>query len=125
MSEANGVNRAGLYFGMAGTALLFIGALGSVFYIGFVAKANTDVIAAQERLIAALSGRIGVVEDRTTKIEVAANEIETQFCAADTTRNLIHASDLRNYAILYKQVFGAEFPIGNAFYPTICNRKSK
>lgn len=62
------------------------------------------------------------LQDRLTRIEVSLSEIETQFCAADITRNLMHANDLRNFAILYKKVYGEDYPIGNVYYPTICNR---
>jgi hypothetical protein len=62
------------------------------------------------------------LQDRLTRSEAALLEIETQFCAADMARNLMHASDLRNYAVLYQRVFGVEYPTSNAYYPTICNR---
>lgn len=62
------------------------------------------------------------LQDRLTRTEASLLEIETQFCAADMARNLMHANDLRNYAVLYKHVFGEEYPTGNAYYPTICNR---
>lgn len=65
------------------------------------------------------------LQDRLTRMETALSEVETQFCAADTARNLTHANDLRNYALIYKQVFGSDYPIGNAYYPTICNRPAR
>lgn len=65
------------------------------------------------------------LQDRVTKMEVSQNEIETQFCSQDIVRNLMHANDLRNIALLWKQTFGIEYPINNAFYPTICNRRIK
>lgn len=64
-------------------------------------------------------------QDRLTKIEVSLNEIETQFCAQDIVRNLMHANDLRNLSILWEKQFGTPYPISNAYYPTICNRRVK
>jgi hypothetical protein len=63
--------------------------------------------------------------DRLTKIEVSLNEIETQFCAEDIVRNLMHANDLRNTSILWEKQFGTKYPTDNAYYPTICNRRTK
>jgi hypothetical protein len=47
-------------------------------------------------------------------------EIETQFCAADTIRNLMHANDLRVESLLWAKTFtGQDYPITNAYYPRI------
>lgn len=62
------------------------------------------------------------LQDRITRNEVALIEIETQFCAQDIVRNLMHANDLRNLSVLWQKQFGESYPIGNAYYPTICNR---
>ena len=50
----------------------------------------------------------------------ALKEIETQFCASDDVRNLMHANDLRLTAVLWHEVFHSDFPIGDAYYPKIC-----
>jgi hypothetical protein len=50
-------------------------------------------------------------------------EIETQFCATDNMRNIIHANDLRIQAMVWRKVFGDELPTANAFYPRVCNRR--
>lgn len=47
-------------------------------------------------------------------------EVETQFCASDDVRNLMHAHDLRLTALLWKKTFGTDYPIGDAYYPKIC-----
>jgi hypothetical protein len=83
-------------------------------------------------IVGAIAGSIGIIgsmlawiytlQDRVTRNEVALHEIETQFCAQDIVRNLMHAHDLREYAVLYKKVYGEDYPIGNTYYPTICNR---
>lgn len=62
------------------------------------------------------------LQDRVTRNEVALHEIETQFCAQDIVRNLMHANDMRNLSVLWEKQFGTPYPIGNAYYPTICNR---
>lgn len=52
-------------------------------------------------------------------------EIETQFCASDIVRNLIHAHDMRIQALLWTKAYSGEhMPTDNAFYPHICNRQS-
>lgn len=125
MSETNGASRAGLYLSIAASLAFLLGAVGSMFYVAFKAQSNTDALAAQTMIVSGLIGRIGQLEDRQTKTEVAANEIETQFCAMDIVRNLMHANDLRNTSLLWQKTFGTEYPIDNAFYPTICNRKPR
>lgn len=62
------------------------------------------------------------LQDRLTRMETALSEIETQFCAQDIVRNLMHANDMRQMSILWEKQFGLPYPIGNAYYPTICNR---
>jgi hypothetical protein len=52
-------------------------------------------------------------------------EIETQFCASDSVRNLMHATDLRITSMLWGKVNpGQVLPTDNAFYPVICNRSA-
>lgn len=50
-------------------------------------------------------------------------EIETQFCASDIVRNLIHAEDMRNNSMLWAKAYGEHMPTDNSFYPSICNRQ--
>jgi hypothetical protein len=53
----------------------------------------------------------------------ALTEIETQFCASDTVRNLIHAQDMRTASMLWAASHNGErLPTDNAFYPVVCNR---
>lgn len=50
-------------------------------------------------------------------------EIETQFCASDIVRNLLHANDMRIQSLLWAKSYpGDKMPTDNAFYPRICNR---
>jgi len=55
-------------------------------------------------------------------LRTALSEIETQFCAEDTVRNLMHANDLKFTAILWEKSMGSKMPTDNAYYPQICNR---
>jgi 3-phenylpropionate/cinnamic acid dioxygenase small subunit len=51
-------------------------------------------------------------------------EIETQFCASDIVRSLIHASDMRIQSLLWSRSYpGEHMPTDNAFYAHICNRQ--
>jgi len=53
-------------------------------------------------------------------------EVETQFCASDIVRNLIHASDMRITSIIWHKTFpDSVMPTDNALYPQICNRPLK
>lgn len=79
-------------------------------------------IAAMVGVMGSMLAWIYSLQDRVTRGEAALIEIETQFCAADIARNLMHANDLRNYSVLYRAVLGQDYPVGNAYYPTICNR---
>jgi len=71
------------------------------------------------------------IQTQANMVSIAANkadtdarmiEIETQFCASDIVRNLIHANDLRITSMLVKKSFNMTFPTDNAFYPEICQR---
>ena len=97
---------------------MLFAAIGSIFYIGFKVQATADALEALARRIATVEDKATLVQDRLTKIEVGQNEIETQFCASDIVRNLMHANELRNTDLLWKKVFGTS-------YPTICNRRIK
>lgn len=77
--------------------------------------------------LAALDDRVtqGSAERRSSdaRFQSALTEIETQFCAADMVRNLIHANDLRMLSMLWKSVHAGEtYPTDNAYYPMVCNR---
>lgn len=82
---------------------------------------NSDV----ERRLELLRADLESLKLRNAEQKAALIEIETQFCASDTARNLTHATDLRMVALLWQRTFGESFPIGNAYYPQICNRQVK
>lgn len=52
-------------------------------------------------------------------------EIETQFCASDIVRNLMHANDQRQLAMLWEKVYGQKYPTDNTFYPQICAKPTE
>jgi hypothetical protein len=71
----------------------------------------------------ALSNHIAEGKATSAQLKAQLVEIETQFCAADSVRNLTHAADLRVTAMLWAKVnTGQTYPIDNAFYPIVCNR---
>lgn len=63
---------------------------------------------------------------RDTQIAITNSkliEVETQFCASDIVRNLMHVSDLRYMAMLWHTTFPTMvLPTDNSYYPKICNR---
>ncbi len=125
MAAGNGASKAGLYLSIGSSVLLLLGAVGSVFYIGFKVQASADALDLVGKRMANIESSAASVNDRLTKIEVSQNEIETQFCAQDIVRNLMHANDLRNLSLLWEKEFGAPYPTNNSYYPTICNRRVK
>lgn len=46
-------------------------------------------------------------------------EVETQFRASDQVRNLMHVDTLRIQSMLWRKAFGADYPTGNVYLPTI------
>lgn len=125
MAETNGASRAGLWLSIAASIVLLFGAVGSIFYIGFRVQSTADLLDAVSKRIAAIEDKLTTVQDRLIKIEVSQNEIETQFCAQDIVRNLMHANDQRTASVLWEKVFGTKYPTDNSYYPTICNRRIK
>lgn len=112
-NNGNG-SRVGLWASIILACLSIATVLASVVYVGFQTQANTAKL--QE---------FSNVFTRLTQLEVALNEIETQFCAQDIVRNLMHANDQRQVSILWEKSFGTKWPTDNSYYPTICNRRVK
>lgn len=125
MVDGNGTLRIGSWLSIGSSAAMLIGALGTIFYIGFKAQANSDAIDIVNKRWQAIDDKTTLVQDRLTKIEVSQNEIETQFCAQDIVRNLMHANDMRAMSVLWEKTFSTKIPTDNAYYPTICNRRIK
>lgn len=66
--------------------------------------------------------RVHDLEGNAIAAKAALAEVETQFCSADTIRNLMHANDLRIFSLLWHKAFvGSELPTDNAYYPIVCH----
>ncbi len=124
-ANGNGASRIGLWLSIAISGAVLISMVGAMFYVAFSTKANSESINTQLLVNAALSADLRALQLKLNSIEVAQNEIETQFCAQDIVRNLMHANDLRTQSLLWDKVFAAHLPTDNAYYPTICNRRAK
>jgi hypothetical protein len=83
-------------------------------------SANTQIAELQRRLDTQATA-VTLNRNATIVLETSLKEVETQFCGADVVRNIIHANDLRIQAMLWRKVFGEEYPTQNAYYPYICN----
>lgn len=123
--NTNGVSKIGLGLSIAASGFVLLGIIGSMFYVAFSGKSNSDALMAQFVINKSLSDEIRALQLKLGAMEVAQNEIETQFCAQDIVRNLMHANDQRVASLLWEKVYGLKMPTDNAFYPTICNRRVK
>jgi len=85
-------------------------------------KAVSD-IEALKRQATENSDRASLLRADVTRQSAALIEVETQFCAADIMRNLMHAQDMRIQSMLWAKSYDdAKYPTDNAYYPVICNR---
>jgi hypothetical protein len=67
--------------------------------------------------------QLGESRARGAEIKAKLIEIETQFCASDTVRNVNLAHEMRLLSLLWGKTFpGQHLPSDNAFYPKVCNR---
>ena len=83
------------------------------------AKAN-DLEGRVDRLSAELTDE----RNKVTQICSSLVEVETQFRASDQVRNLMHVNDLRTQAMLWRKSFGADYPVGDAYLPTIAQERA-
>jgi hypothetical protein len=122
----NGANKVALWSSVAVAAVAILTTVGAFFYVAFQGKDNADKIDRLFTVAGKSQDDIKKLELRLAEMERDLNEIETQFCAADQIRNLMHANSMRIEALLYEKTFpGSHLPTDNAYYPTICNRKTK
>ena len=125
VAPANGINRVGFWLSAIVAGLVIVGMIGSVFYVAFEVRADSILIEAQATLLRTFADQTRALELKINGLQVAMNEIETQFCGEDIVRNLMHASDQRIQSMLWQKTFpGNELPTNNAYYPTICNRRT-
>lgn len=128
MSEGNGVVTAKrqLYVTSAGVAIVLLSSL-----IGLYVKIDAADRSAQQSStqIRDLDRRIDKLSNQsdTNRIDVAALkqqglETETQLCSIEEMRNMLHLSETRTTAILWRKVYGTDYPTGTMYFPIICNR---
>lgn len=119
MAETNGTARWANMAAVIGVAFVFFSAIVTLYMRADAAftKAN------------ALEQRLAIAEElaRHNQADLAVTtanlrEVETQFCASDIVRNLMHANDLREISMLWRKTYGVEYPVSNAYYPAVCNR---
>ena len=120
--NGNGYNRVGVYVSVAILVLAIGGVILSGGGIANDVKGNRAYAEGLEKRIGVLETRLAENDRLTYILQRDQREIETQFCASDIVRDLMHANDLRQVALLWKKVYGEEYPISNTFYPQICNR---
>jgi hypothetical protein len=103
---------------------VFVGAASIGFFvkIGIMAsdlEITQSKVAALESQMLNANRQIATNDIAITRLQTQSTEIETQFCAADTVRNLTHAHDMRIQSMMWGKVFGSPLPTDNAFYPRI------
>lgn len=84
---------------------------------------RAEAVSQFNRRIGRLEKDNGELKTENARLHESLNEIETQFCAGDIVRNLMHANEMRDQAVLWEKTFGIRKPTDNAYYPVICNRK--
>lgn len=93
------------------------------------ANSSTDRGQLNERLRAIENAMSTNMADRKSVeagLKASLVEVETQFCASDQIRNLMHANDLRVQSVLWQHAGSlGDYPTANAYYPSICNRDVK
>lgn len=128
-SEPNGSAR--WQFGINTVMMVFSLAVPVVAFLVQTASLETKLegaraqVVALDRRILALEGAVQINREDIAAQKAAFVEIETQFHAADEMRNLTHAQDMRDYAIVYRKVFGADYPMGPAYFPTIARPEAR
>jgi hypothetical protein len=90
---------------------------------------RTDRIQLNERIRAlegAVADAIGERRAQNGVLVAKLVEVETQFCSSDVVRNLMHANDLRLFAVIWHKLFpDSTLPTDNAYYPQICRNDAQ
>lgn len=129
MAEGNGNVRWQTWAALAAVALpimaslvAFLVQVGQLSYnVSQLDASNRDLQRRVEKLDEAAAGQ----RIDAAKAQERLTEIETQFRASDQVRNLMHANDLRMQSMLWKKAFGQDYPIANAYYPTIARQPAE
>lgn len=125
MTSAPNGNGYGRYSFYASAAIVLFTVIGAIIWIGGIANEvaqNKGYIEAQSTKIIALEHDLRSNDLLTSNLQRDQRESETQFCANDIVRNLMHANELRTTSLLWQKVFGVPYPTDNAYYPTICHK---
>lgn len=121
-TNGNGANRLGLYASIFMACAVVMSAF--IWVGGIAGQVDQDrtQLASLAGRVNGLQGDIRALQIQNAQMERDQREVETQFCASDIVRNLMHANDMRTTAMLWQKTFGSPYPTNNPYYPTICNR---
>lgn len=128
MAASNGTGRLALWIGIAASGAGFMATMLVAFNtLSNMATQVTSNSTKTDTLIMEVKADEQIIrslELKLNSVEVSLNEVETQFCADDQMRNVMHATDMRIQSMLWARSFpDSKLPTDNAYYPTICNRK--
>jgi hypothetical protein len=111
---------------MVSAATVMIGVGGALLSLLVNVNTLTTSVANLSSRVTSIETELSATQDRRASLatEIAAIqrdlvEVETQFCAEDAMRNLMHANDLRMLGLLWQKTMDAELPTSNAYYPAI------
>jgi hypothetical protein len=115
-----------MWLGIAGSAIVIGGSALSVITNmtaqSLTLSQHTTKLADLEKDLFDTRGIVNDLRSQVSSLRVSLNEIETQFCAEDIVRNLMHENNTRLQSAIYQKVFGQPLATDNAYYPVICNR---
>lgn len=132
VANGNGSKRWQIVAAIGGVSAIVMTLVAALITLN-VQLANVSYTATGTKAAAdALSIRVSSLDERSSsmaldvaQLRTALLEIETQFCANDIVRNLMHANDMRIMSILWDKLgFGARLPTDNVYYPNVCNRNN-
>lgn len=126
-TNGNGLSRAVLWLGVIVPGIAVVTSLaGTVWWVSTMSNTVNNLLASNVALTIIVNenrSEIAKIRLDNAKQTKALDEIETQFCASDIVRNLMHANDMRTSAMLWEKAFGTRLPTDNAYYPRVCNRQ--
>ena len=125
----NGSGRYGwlaMWLGIAGSALVVLGGawttISSLTAMSLTQTAQGTKLGELERALGEERASVSGLQSQVSAMRVSLNEIETQFCAEDIVRNVMHESNERIVSAMYEKIYGQRLATDNAYYPVICNR---
>jgi ACT domain-containing protein len=128
MSEGNGVVTAKrqLWVTTAGLAVVLVGSLIGMYVKIDAADRSAQESAAQLKEVERRMDRLSTQSD-ANRIDIASLkrdglETETQLCAIEEMRNMMHVNDIRTTSVMWRKVYGSDYPAGTTYFPIICNR---